>query len=256
MLETLQHKENAFVTLTYKDPVLNLSPKDLRDWLKRFRKAVAPRKIRYFACGEYGDKNQGAHFHVALFNFPACQFGAPVVRGKGCECPPCSVVRSTWGHGFVFLGTLTPKSAQYCARYVVKKMTAADDVRLRGRHPEFARMSLKPGIGADAMWDVASEIMRYSLEDRNHSQLRHGASMMPLGRYLRRKLQDMVGLDEAARQSINDQALSRLYEELSLVREVAMATDQSVREIFRQTNEPYEQVLKGRLTLAKERLKL
>lgn len=256
MLESLCHQASSFVTLTYSDEVLNLRPVDLKNWLKRLRARIAPQKVRYFACGEYGDVGQRAHFHVALFGFPPCQFGAPVVRGKGCECPNCSVVRETWGHGFVFLGTLTPKSAQYCARYVVKKMTATDDVRLNGRHPEFARMSLKPGIGADALWDAASEIMRYSLEERNVSQIRHGSQKLPLGRYLRRKLQDMTGLDELQRQRINDAALSQVYEQLQLVREVAFATDKAVQEVFREANEGYEKVLQGKLNLAKERRKL
>ena len=43
----------------------------------------------------------------------------------------------------------------------VQKMTAKDDPRLSGRPPEFCRMSLKPGIGADAMWDVASDFRRF-----------------------------------------------------------------------------------------------
>lgn len=54
-------------------------------------------------------------------------------------------------------------------------------------------MSLRPGIGADAMWDVASEMMRYRLRDVPVS-LTFGGRDLPLGRYLRRLLRERVGL--------------------------------------------------------------
>lgn len=78
-------------------------------------------------------------------------------------------------------------------------MTALDDMRLRGRYPEFARMSLKPGIGSDAMWDVASKLLA-SLDQRADvpSALRQYGKLNPIGRYLRRRLRVLVGRDEAA----------------------------------------------------------
>lgn len=95
-------------------------------------------------------------------------------------------------------------SAQYVAGYVTKKMTAKDDPRLVGRHPEFARMSLRPGIGAGMMSDVASTLMQFNLEKTQPdvpSALRHGGRTFPLGRYLRRRLRKECGLDEKAPQS-------------------------------------------------------
>lgn len=103
------------------------------------------------------------------------------------------------------VGTLTSRSAQYITGYVAKKMTRPDDVRLDGRYPEFARMSLRPGIGAGALHDVASAMMRWKLEDKLVDvpvALRHGSSELPLGRYLRRLLRRYVGLDEKAPQAV------------------------------------------------------
>lgn len=80
-------------------------------------------------------------------------------------------------------------------------MVFRDDPRLEGRHPEFARMSLRPGIGHDAMWDVASTDLTYNLVESQGdvpSALRHGSRLLPLGRYLRRKLRVMTGMDENA----------------------------------------------------------
>lgn len=92
------------------------------------------------------------------------------------------------------LGAISISSAAYIAGYVVKKWTNAEEPALNGRHPEFARMSLRPGIGADAMTDVALAMMRSRFDGPDiPTVLRHGPKMFPLGRYLRRKLRDELG---------------------------------------------------------------
>jgi hypothetical protein len=133
-------------------------------------------------------------------------------------------------------------------------MTSKDDERLAGKYPEFARMSLNPGIGADALWEVASAMLATNTEDRLPTQLRHGSKLMPLGRYLKKSLSTKLGQTDEVRESLSDQALSHLYEELSLVRSAAWAADTSVREVFREVNAPYAQALEGRLKLKRRSL--
>lgn len=115
----------------------------------------------------------------------------------------------TWSLGRIFLGDLNVSSAQYVAGYVTKKLTAPDDKRLLGRHPEFSRMSLRPGIGADAMCDVADSMLRFDLATSQTDvpvSLAHGRRTLPLGRYLRRQLRIQLGRDEKAPDSaINEQ---------------------------------------------------
>lgn len=99
------------------------------------------------------------------------------------------------------LGALELKSAQYVSGYVVKKMTHRENPWLQGRHPEFARMSLRPGIGATAIPDVASVMLSLDLETAQGdvpSSLRSGKKLLPLGRYLRRLLRQQIGRDEKA----------------------------------------------------------
>lgn len=247
MLEALTHAEKSFVTLTYSDENndRDLHPEHLQGWLKRLRRRFPPKSIRFFAVGEYGDKSERPHYHVALFGFGSCVGGA--IRDGACQCSQCSVVRETWGFGHVLVGTLEEASAQYLCGYVVKKMTRPDDIRLRGRHAEFARMSLRPyGIGAPAMAMIVGALKRYGREEFVPSQLRQGKKLMPLGRYLRDKIFEGLEYDEDRRSAAGEKALSAAYEELQLVRSVAFQTEKTVREVFREMNEPFSRQLEAR----------
>lgn len=246
MLEALVHEKKCFVTLTYSDDHNDgqLHPEHLSGWLKRFRKHFPPRSIRFFAVGEYGDTTQRPHYHAAVFGLESCA-GGPV-RDGACQCSSCTVVRKTWGFGHVLVGTLAAESAQYLCGYVVKKMTHASDPRLQGRVPEFARMSLWPGIGAHALANIVIALKKYGQEDRLPSQLGHGQKKMPLGRYLRMKLSKELGHSPELKERLTDEALSEAYEQLQLVRSYAFATEKTVREVFREVNEPHSRQLEAR----------
>lgn len=222
------------MTLTYSDATLprtsqglpTLDPKDLKNWLKRFRAAIAPLRIRFYAVGEYGGETFRPHYHAAIYNYEMCRNGRTlkdVRTGRPLPqrcCDVCRLVHNTWSvdgeHiGDVDLGELNDESAQYVAGYTTKKMTAADDSRLLGRYPEFARMSLKPGIGAGFVPFIADAINVLSVDlvaeqGDVPSALRHGTRIMPIGRYLRRKLRMEVGLAPEAPQSTLDQAKAEL----------------------------------------------
>lgn len=199
MLEASLYKDNAFVTLTFdKEGLpddLSVSPRELSLFIKRLRKGGS--KFRYFACGEYGDSTLRPHYHLALFSFPTCAFG--ITRKKEYCCAVCSEVSRAWGKGIIQCATLEAKSIAYVAGYVSKKMTRDSDPRLKGRRPEFARMSLRPGIGYNVMHEVAHSLMEYDLDKKMIDvpcSLRHGKIELPLGRYLRRNLRSMIGRDK------------------------------------------------------------
>lgn len=206
-VEAAQYKDNAFVTCTYADPArqYSLLPGDMVSFIKRLRRRYEHNcggKFRFFGVGEYGDINEGAHFHFALFNFPTCAYRRSRYSKKVQDCCFwCDMVRDAWGHGHVFLGELENDSAGYISGYVTKKLNK-DNPKLGNRHPEFARMSLRPGIGADAMFDVADVLLNYqntldTLTDVP-GELRIGARVHPLGRYLKQRLRKAVGRDEKA----------------------------------------------------------
>lgn len=230
MLESGLQSDNTFITLTYSDetlPLMNLDgtalmsttqvstlrKSDMQLFLKRFRAAIAPLKIRLVYVGEYGDISERPHYHAAIFGYPNCLRGktrylvGPNRTQKSC-CVHCDLIMRTWGRGHVMLGSLTAESAQYIAGYVTKKMTSSTDSRLRGRAPEFLQPSMRKGIGTDAMWDVASTLMQFDLEKTLTDvpvSLRHGSREMPLGRTLRNKLRSMIGRDEKASQGAIDE---------------------------------------------------
>jgi len=204
MLECTQHSTNSFWTLTYDDDNLpktegglpTLNTKDLTDFIKRLRMWYYPSKLRYFYVGEYGTQTERPHYHLALFSFPACYRGLTRKDRRGNCCDICDSVRDVWGKGHVYSGQLEDASAAYISGYVTKKMTSKEDPRCNGRHPEFARMSLKPGIGAGFMPEAASVLLEYNLDSTLSdvpTSLAHGRSARPLGRYLTRELRKHIG---------------------------------------------------------------
>lgn len=197
MLEAGLHNSSCFATLTYNDESLpangSLKPRDMQKFLKRLRWHMQPERLRFFYCGEYGEKYQRPHYHAALF---------------GVSRDSAEILQELWGNGFVDVGDLTVESAQYVAGYVTKKMTHPEykctekckHPKLNGRYPEFARMSLRPGIGAEF-----SDQMAEQLNDNAHivdiigdvpSSLKHGNRNLPLGRYLKRRLRKAMGMNE------------------------------------------------------------
>lgn len=211
MLESVKHAGSSFVTLTYNQenvPHVGNSKRgrilsceiprretlfhpDVQRFLKKLRQQVAPRKIRFFLVGEYGDTTFRPHYHAAIFGLSAIEAGG--LDGK------FGLVQKSWANGHTFCGNLTPESAAYVAGYVTKKMTKKDDPRLNGRNPEYARMSLRPGIGAPAMSDI-SDVLRTPYAQMEIDAigdvpgiLHSGNKKMPLGRYLRRVLRKQLG---------------------------------------------------------------
>jgi hypothetical protein len=72
-VQTTENQTACFITLTYDDRNLpndhSLNKKHFQNFLKRFRKAIHPQKIRYFMCGEYGDDTWRPHYHAIIFGY-------------------------------------------------------------------------------------------------------------------------------------------------------------------------------------------
>lgn len=162
--EGSQHQEKCFLTLTYDPAHLptdgSLDVSEFQRFMKRLRKRVAPSKVRFFHCGEYGEQLGRPHYHCILFGF---SFPDRVLFRRGSE-PSLNLYTSVllselWPLGFSTVGQVTFESAAYVARYVVKKWFGVNaDDHYRGRRPEYVTMSRRPGIGAGWIEKFESDV--------------------------------------------------------------------------------------------------
>lgn len=133
------------------------------------------------------------------------------------------------------MGNLTPQRAMYIAGYVVKKMTHRLDPRLHGREPEFARMSLRPGIGAVALTPVISLLSQH--QRTVPGGLQFGGRMLPLGRYLRRLIAVRLtdGSEEAVKAVLGLQdTVSKQSVALSTLRAYAASVEKPVDKAWKE----------------------
>lgn len=144
VLEMAYHPFNYFVTLTYNDGCCPswLCKKDLQGFLKRLRNFLGygeKDRIRFFACGEYGEHTFRPHYHLILF----CD--KPLaLEAKGINEFLSPVVSKAWPFGFHTVSFAEPGCCAYVAGYVVKKASLDLD---RFLVKPFLLMSRKPGIG-------------------------------------------------------------------------------------------------------------
>lgn len=122
--------------------------------MKYLRKAIYPKRVRYYMCGEYGEKLQRPHYHYLLFGYDFREDRYEWKRHRGHQYYRSPELESVWKFGHSIIGNVTLETAAYTARYVMKKITGdrqyehyvnEDGVMLE---PEFCLMSNRPGIGA------------------------------------------------------------------------------------------------------------
>jgi hypothetical protein len=175
--EASLYLHNSFITLTYNNAHLpGTQPDDngnydaegtlkLSDWqyfMKRLRKKYVPKNpnpelknpdaIRFYHCGEYGEKQKRPHYHAVLFNH---QFNDLIpIPGKK-NLYQSKQLNKLWGKGFCSIGHVTFESAAYVANYVQKKITGKNSylsyINKHGEpiQPEYSTMSRNPGIARD-----------------------------------------------------------------------------------------------------------
>lgn len=146
------HQKTSFLTLTYKEMPAksSLNNDDFTLFMKRLRRHFEPNRLRYYQCGEYGEKTSRPHHHCILFGedfsgdrhvIDCSQSGLPQYGS--------SLLERLWSHGKCTIGDVTFESAAYVSRYTLKKFYGKGAKDHYGeRKPEYATMSRNPGIGA------------------------------------------------------------------------------------------------------------
>lgn len=173
MHEASLHEDNCFITLTYDDDNIpddkSLLHKDVQDFFKRLRKSIEPKKIRYFACGEYGEKLGRPHYHAILFGI---DFDDKKKYSDGENTIETSEKLSEiWGKGHVSTGEVNDKTASYVAQYCTKKVYGEDarnhytvinyeTGEYLDKKPEYVVMSRRPGIAKEWIEKYKSGVLR------------------------------------------------------------------------------------------------
>jgi len=135
------HDSCMFLTLTYNDENLpyhypetannrpvypTLEREALQKFFKRLRKQLpTDKKIKYFACGEYGPKNQRPHYHAIIFGLdPLSKFDRELIKSAWQLCDWSKEIEEG-SFGFV-----SGASIDYVSQYVAKKHSGkkADDL--------------------------------------------------------------------------------------------------------------------------------
>nr|WAE43914.1 MAG: replication initiator protein [Microviridae sp.] len=110
--ELSSYEKAVFITLTYSEEFLpeygSLKKSHLQKFFKRIRRRISPERIRYFACGEYGDKFKRPHYHAIIF-------------GIGLDYDDQDLISDCWHLGRVHFGQAEPASIRYIAQYIDKK---------------------------------------------------------------------------------------------------------------------------------------
>ena len=160
--EASLHEDNCFITLTYNNESLpedgSLNKKHFQDFMKRLRKKYKNKKIRYYHCGEYGDKNFRPHYHAIIFGLEFDDQKLFTVN-NGEKLYTSEKLEKLWPFGFSTIGTVTFESAAYVARYVMKKVNGknaknhyeridSNTGEIYNLVPEYNTMSRRPGIAS------------------------------------------------------------------------------------------------------------
>lgn len=148
MHELQFHSAAAFLTLTYDDfnlPAGGLDKYEFQKFFKRLRKHFSEKKLKYYACGEYGDKTKRPHYHIVLYGvgFDDLDLYHPANSKPGTLAS--KLIEKIWTYGNNFIGQVNIKTCRYVANYVLKKYVGNRVSEYHGRTPPFQLQS--KGLG-------------------------------------------------------------------------------------------------------------
>jgi len=123
-------------------------------------------------AGEYGEQQDRPHYHACLFGIDfRCDRKPNGKSASGHTYYQSKTLDQLWRLGKTSVQDLTPETASYCARYIMKKVLGPaakvaydlvdEDGVITRRQPEYNRMSLKPGIGADYIEKYHKQVYRH-----------------------------------------------------------------------------------------------
>lgn len=109
--------KGLFVTLTYDDENLkDLNKRDLQLFFKRLRREFPGKRIKYFACGEYGERTLRPHYHMILYGLTLKDLECYLENG----IYQSEYLKQIWPLGFNTIGHVSVRSIRYVVNYILK----------------------------------------------------------------------------------------------------------------------------------------
>lgn len=185
--EISEHEENCFLTLTYSDEHLcsQFTVKEhFQKFMKRLRKKIKGKKIKYMVTYEYGTKTFRPHMHALIFGYTPPNQELERITAKGSKLYTSPEIEKLWDKGFHSIGEANEKTAYYIASYALKgkerdiihphtgeELTIKDEMNV----------SKRPAIGLDFL-------------SRNSQQIVQSGNIVP--RYYVKQLEKVADLSE------------------------------------------------------------
>lgn len=146
-MESEYHDRMCVITLTYKGrtPEFNslerrkidasgklltyhsLDHAHFQKFFKRLRKAHPELTLKYFMCGEYGDKHFRPHMHAIIYGYAFPDKIPDGTSEKGNVQYISDELDSLWKLGRATIGEFSPDSVAYVASYSLKKKLSRND---------------------------------------------------------------------------------------------------------------------------------
>ena len=191
--EAKYSKTSCFLTLTYeKQPksfngLPSLKKADFQKFFKRLRKLCptkkGPKRLKYFACGEYGTKTHRPHYHAIVFNLPQ-----NIINDA-------TLIRDTWKLGHVLVTPSNIKTINYVVGYITKGSSERPELKRYGiyddRVKEFQLMS--KGLGEAYL---TPQMKRYYRDRKLFCIVKENGHVISMPRYYKNKLYEPKVLKE------------------------------------------------------------
>lgn len=168
-----QGYKGHFVTLTYSDAYLpadrSLHYEDVQKFLKRLRRRLGSRRIKFYCAGEYGEEStMRPHWHIVIFG--------DVTRYE---------ILKSWSFGRCDVRPFNRSRGRYTLKYLDKEEYLSDDLFSR-RFGARARPMHHMSNGIGAAW-IAANLSKVECGYLEVARPHGGTRKVPVPRYYREK---------------------------------------------------------------------
>lgn len=150
-----------------------LKKKDFQTFMKLLRyyhkETGNDKKLKYYACGEYGARRGRPHYHMVLLNLANAD-----------------LIRKAWKGGRVDIKPMKDGALRYVLKYMAKSKVTNED-----KQKEFALVS--QGIGTNYLWNddgSPTAAHEYHMRSAEHCFVRANGIPLAMPKYFKDKIYD------------------------------------------------------------------